>query len=84
MIDHSVWFADEYRVLVAADRFDEDVPDQRALKDYAGARIRLPANQSHRLQLASEIDARFLANPVAAPLAIFNAAMPAPGANAVV
>lgn len=48
LFDNGLWsLDDDYRVLVAADRFDEDAPDQRALKDYTGARIRLPANQLH-------------------------------------
>jgi hypothetical protein len=32
-------------VLVATDRFDEDAPDQKPLKDYAGQLIRLPSNK---------------------------------------
>jgi len=46
LFDAGLWsIDDEYRILVAADRFDEECPDQKPLKDYAGQRIRLPSNE---------------------------------------
>jgi hypothetical protein len=36
--------ADDYTVLVAADKFSEDSPDQKALRDYHGHKIHLPAD----------------------------------------
>lgn len=47
LFDNGLWsLDDDYRVLVAADRFDEEAPDQKPLKDYAGQLIRLPNNQA--------------------------------------
>lgn len=46
LFDNGLWsLDDDYRVLVATDRFDEAAPDQKPLKDYAGQRIRLPSNE---------------------------------------
>lgn len=46
LFDNGLWsLDDDYRVLVASDRFDEDAPDQKSLNDYAGQRIRLPTNE---------------------------------------
>lgn len=46
LFDNGLWsLDDDYRVLVATDRFDEDAPDQKALSRYAGERIRLPSNE---------------------------------------
>jgi putative restriction endonuclease len=46
LFDNGLWsLDDDYRVLVASDRFDEDAPDQKSLSDYAGQRIRLPTSE---------------------------------------
>jgi putative restriction endonuclease len=46
LFDVGLWtLDDDYRVVVAKGHFAEDSPDQRALTDYQGHRIRLPANQ---------------------------------------
>jgi putative restriction endonuclease len=46
LFDNGLWsLDDDYRVLIATDRFDEDAPDQKSLRDYAGERIRLPSNE---------------------------------------
>lgn len=46
LFDNGLWsLDDDYRVLVAADRFDEDAPDQKSLREYAGQRVRLPSNE---------------------------------------
>ena len=45
--DQGLWtVTDDYRVLVADDRFCEDSPDGRALAGYAGQPLRLPRDQS--------------------------------------
>lgn len=63
LFDNGLWsLDDDYRVLVATDRFDEDAPDQKSLKDYAGARIRLPSNEliwPDRKHLAWHRDKKF-------------------------
>jgi putative restriction endonuclease len=44
--DAGLWsLDDEYRVLVAKGRFDEDAPDQRPLAAYEGKTIRLPSDK---------------------------------------
>ncbi|MGH7136898.1 MAG: HNH endonuclease [Pirellulales bacterium] len=46
LFDNGLWsLDDDYRVIIAADRFDEDASDQKSLKDYAGQRIRLPSTE---------------------------------------
>jgi putative restriction endonuclease len=46
LFDNGLWsLDDDYRSLVASDRFDEDAPDQKSLNEYAGHRIRLPSNE---------------------------------------
>jgi putative restriction endonuclease len=45
LFDKGLWsLDDDYRVLVATGRFDEDAPDQKPLANYAGQQIRLPNN----------------------------------------
>jgi putative restriction endonuclease len=46
LFDAGLWsIDDDYRVLVVADRFDEECPDQKPLASYAGNRLRLPADE---------------------------------------
>lgn len=46
LFDAGLWsIDDEYRVLVASDRFDEECPDQKPLASYAGQALRLPADE---------------------------------------
>jgi len=45
LFDHGLWtLADDYTVLVALYAFSEDSPDQKALRDYQGQKIHLPAD----------------------------------------
>jgi putative restriction endonuclease len=47
LFDNGLWtLSDDYCVLVAAGRFVEHSPDQRALADYQGSKIRLPRDSS--------------------------------------
>jgi putative restriction endonuclease len=44
LFDNGLWsLDDDYRVLVARQRFSEHAPDQKALTAYAGERVRLPS-----------------------------------------
>jgi putative restriction endonuclease len=46
LFDGGLWsLDDDYRVIVANERFDEDAPDQKPLAAYAGERIRLPKDE---------------------------------------
>ncbi len=46
--DVGLWsLDDDYCVLVAADVFDEDSPDQTPLKQMVGRKIRLPRNPNY-------------------------------------
>lgn len=43
LFDKGLWtISEQYRVIVATDRFAEDSPDQKGLRQYHGERIRLP------------------------------------------
>lgn len=45
LFDNGLWtLSDDYRVLVAVDRFSEDGPDQKSLASYHGQRIHLPGD----------------------------------------
>jgi putative restriction endonuclease len=45
LFDKGLWtIGPDYRVLVATGRFAEDSPDQKGLRQYHGARIRLPSD----------------------------------------
>jgi putative restriction endonuclease len=47
LFDHGLWtLADDYTVLVAGNAFSEDSPDQKALRDYQGQKIHLPAERA--------------------------------------
>jgi putative restriction endonuclease len=47
LFDNGLWtLTDDYKVIVAEGRFSEDSPDQVALRDYHGKRIRLPSNSA--------------------------------------
>jgi putative restriction endonuclease len=46
LFDNGLWtLTDDYRVLVAAGRFAEDSPDQKALAAYQGQKIHLPGDE---------------------------------------
>jgi putative restriction endonuclease len=46
LFDTGLWtLTDDYRVIVALGRFSEESPDQKALADYQGRKIRLPNDQ---------------------------------------
>ncbi len=45
LFDHGLWaVADDYTILVAAEHFSEDSPDQQSLRDYHGRKLRLPGD----------------------------------------
>ena len=45
LFDKGLWtLSQDYRVIVAVDRFAEDSPDQKALRQYHGEKIRLPSD----------------------------------------
>ncbi len=49
LFDCGLWsLDDDYRVIVAGERFHEDSPDQKPLAAYAGKRIRLPKDEGLR------------------------------------
>ena len=46
LFDNGLWtLADDYTVMVAVGMFTEQSPDQKALGEYQGKRIRLPADR---------------------------------------
>ena len=48
LFDNGLWtLTDDYRVIVAAGRLSEDSPDQKALAQYHGQKIRLPADPKY-------------------------------------
>jgi putative restriction endonuclease len=45
LFDNGLWtISDDYKILVAADHFSEDSPDQTSLRAYHGRKLRLPAD----------------------------------------
>ena len=45
LFDKGLWtISPDYRVIVATDRFAEDSPDQKGLRQYHGEKIRLPGD----------------------------------------
>ena len=47
LFDQGLWtIADDYTVVVAIGQFTEQSPDQKALRDYHGQKIRLPKNSA--------------------------------------
>lgn len=43
--DHGLWtISDDYRVIVAVGKFNEESPDGRSLMEYHGQKLRLPSN----------------------------------------
>lgn len=47
LFDNGLWSLDDnYRVIVAAEHFSEDNPDQKSLSEYVGLRVRLPEQES--------------------------------------
>jgi putative restriction endonuclease len=45
LFDHGLWtISQDYKVIVATQRFAEDNPDQKRLRQYHGERIRLPSD----------------------------------------
>ncbi len=47
LFDQGLWtIADDYTVIVAVGQFVEQSPDQKALRDYHGQKIRLPQNSA--------------------------------------
>jgi putative restriction endonuclease len=46
LFDNGLWaIADDYSILVATDQYSEDAPDQKALQDYHGKKLRLPSDK---------------------------------------
>jgi putative restriction endonuclease len=47
LFDNGLWSLDDnYRVIVAAEHFSEDNPDQKSLSEYVGLRVRLPEQET--------------------------------------
>src|SRR5579871_5611934 len=47
LFDNGLWtFSDDYSGIVARDQFSEDSPEQTGLRDYHGAKLRLPSEAS--------------------------------------
>jgi putative restriction endonuclease len=45
LFDKGLWtISQDYRIIVATDRFAEDSPDQRSLRQYHGEKLRLPSD----------------------------------------
>ena len=48
LFDNGLWtLSDDYTVMVAMEQFAEQSPDQKALRDYNGKKIRLPDNPAY-------------------------------------
>ena len=56
LFDQGLWtIADDYTVVVAIGQFTEQSPDQKALRDYHGQKIRLPNDLLYGLNLLTSL-----------------------------